>query len=122
MSIDYDGRMFRPVSNSADGDVRGETTFRYHEAEGVVWATYQGGGIRFGTLVAVADESGNLDMRYQHVAADGAFRSGICNSRPEFLPDGRLRLNEEWLWTDGREGSGRSTIEEISASHDVATS
>jgi hypothetical protein len=31
------------------------------------------------------------------------------------LTDGRLRVHEEWRWTDGAEGEGASLIEEISA-------
>ena len=109
----YDGRVFRSVENSAGGDVGDETTFHYRQRDEVVWATYVGGAVRFGTLVAVADAHGVLDMRYQHVSSDGVFKSGRCRSIPESLPDGRLRLHERWHWTDGATGTGESIIEEI---------
>ena len=51
----YEGKTFRSVSNSASGDVSGETRFRYHQDGDLVWATYEGGSVRFGTLVAKAD-------------------------------------------------------------------
>lgn len=111
--INYEGRVFRSVANSEGGDVSGETVFRYHQAASVVWATYAGGAVRFGTLVATVDDDGQLDMRYQHVASGGTFRSGRCRSRPEVLPDGRLRLHERWAWTDGAVGEGESVIEEV---------
>jgi hypothetical protein len=111
---DYDARIFRSVANSDGGDVDGGTTFQYHQRGDVVWATYAGGSVLFGTLLAKADASGNLDMRYQHVSVDGTFKSGRCHSRPESLPDGRLRLHERWRWTDGAEGEGESIIEEVS--------
>jgi hypothetical protein len=111
--IGYDGRRFRSLSNSAGGDVGGETTFDYHQREDLVWATYAGGSVRFGTLLAKVDPSGNLDMRYQHLSADGAFKTGQCQSRPEVLPDGRLRLHERWQWTGGAHGQGESIIEEV---------
>jgi hypothetical protein len=113
--VDYDARVFRSVANSAGGDVDGETTFHYHQRGDVVWATYAGGSVVFGTLLAKADDEGNLDMRYQHVAVDGTFKSGRCQSRPERLPDGRLRLHERWQWTDGARGQGESIIEEVVA-------
>ena len=113
--IDYEGRRFRSVANSRGGDVGAETTFDYHQEGDVVWATYAGGAIRFGALVAKVDAAGNLEMRYHHVAADGDFKSGRCQSRPERLPDGRLRLHERWQWTEGAEGQGNSVIEEIGA-------
>lgn len=115
MTHRYEGRVFRSVANSEGGDVGGETTFHYHQEGDTVWATYSGGAIRFGALVAKVDALGNLDMRYHHVAADGRFKSGQCQSRPETLPDGRLRLHERWRWTDGAEGQGVSIVEEVSA-------
>jgi hypothetical protein len=110
-SIDYDGRRFRSVENSAGGEVDAATTFDYHQVGDVVWATYGGGGIRFGTLVALVAADGCLDMRYQHVNAAGQLMTGRCRSTPELLPDGRLRLHEDWQWTSG--SSGRSIIEEV---------
>jgi hypothetical protein len=113
MSISYDGKAFRSASNSAAGDVGPDTTFQYHQSGDLVWATYTGGAIRFGTLIATADGAGSLDMRYQHLAMDGSFRSGRGRSWPERLPDGRLRLHEHWQWTAGKEGAGVSVVEEI---------
>ena len=103
------------MSNSDGGDVGGETLFHYHQRDDVVWATYSGGLVRFGTLVATMDPDGSLDMRYQHVSIDGSFKSGRCRSRPERMSDGRLRLHEEWQWTDGASGHGQSIVEEVRA-------
>lgn len=114
LMFNYDSRVFRSVANSDGGDVDDSTTFHYHQRDNLVWATYAGGSVVFGTLLAKVDASGNLDMRYQHVSVDGHFKSGRCHSRPESLPDGRLRLHERWQWTDGAEGQGESTIEEVS--------
>jgi hypothetical protein len=114
--INYDARVFRSVANSNGGDVGSETVFHYHQRDDIVWATYGGGSVRFGTLVAKVDSSGSLDMRYQHVAVDGTFKSGRCHSRPEILADGRIRLYERWQWTDGAAGEGTSIIEEVETS------
>jgi hypothetical protein len=76
MTLRYEGRVFRSVANSEGGDVGGETMFHYHQEGDTVWATYSGGAVRFGTLVAKVDALGNLDVRYHHVAADGRFKSG----------------------------------------------
>ena len=111
--IGYDGRRFRSVASSAAGEVDAVTVFEYHQAGDLVWATYAGGAVRFGQLLAVADAQGHLDMRYQHVNAQGELKTGICCSRPEQLPDGRLRLHESWRWTSGDQASGESVIEEI---------
>jgi hypothetical protein len=113
MTFSYEGRVFRSITNSAGGDVSGETTFHYRQSGSLVWATYAGGSVLFGTLLAQVDDGGSLDMRYQHLTIDGAFRSGRCHSRPELLPTGRLRLHEQWTWSDGAQGEGVSIVEEI---------
>ena len=112
-SVSYEGRRFRSVENSATGEVGPETVFAYRQGGDVVSATYEGGGVRSGVLIATADGGGNLDARYAHVNASGGLMTGECRTTPEVLPDGRLRLHEEWRWTSGDESSGRSVVEEI---------
>ncbi len=117
--IRYDGRRFRPVAASPDGDADEATVFDYRQEGAVVWATYGGGRVAQGTLVATVDEAGALDVRYAHVGTDGALRTGTCRSVPELLPDGRLRLHETWRWTDDTSGdapggpTGESVVEEV---------
>ena len=112
-SVEYNGRRFRSVENSASGEVGPETVFAYRQDGDVVSATYEGGGVRSGVLIATADGGGNLDVRYAHVNESGDLMTGECRTKPEVLPDGRLRLHEEWRWTSGDRSSGRSVVEEI---------
>ena len=111
--INYNDRFFAPVSNTDNGEVGSATVFHYRQRGDVVWATYEGGGVTFGTLVATVDEEGRLDMRYSHVNRDGRLMTGVCESVPERLPDGRLRLRERWRWTSGDRSRGESTVEEV---------
>ena len=111
--VGYDGRRFRSVENSETGEVGPETVFSYGQDGDVVSATYGGGGVRSGVLIATADGGGNLDVRYAHVNESGDLMTGECRTKPEVLPDGRLRLHEEWRWTSGDRSSGRSVVEEI---------
>ena len=111
--INYHDRLLVSVSNSASGEVGADTVFHYRQRGAVVWATYEGGQIQFGTLVATVRDDGALDMRYQHVNRDGGLMTGRCRSTPELLPDGRLRLHESWQWTSGDGSRGESIIEEI---------
>ena len=112
-AIDYHDRRFRAVETTANGEVGGDTLFHYRQHGDVIWATYEGGGVQLGTLVAAVDEAGGLDMRYAHVNAEGDLMTGECRSTPEVLPDGRLRLHERWRWTSGDESSGESVVEEV---------
>jgi hypothetical protein len=59
MNVSYDGRVFRTVVNAETGDVTTETLFTYHQHGKIVWATYEGGGVTFGTLVALAASDGS---------------------------------------------------------------
>ncbi|MGE3175976.1 MAG: n-acetylglutamate synthase [Vicinamibacterales bacterium] len=127
LRVNYEGRIFQPVApadqgptdatavpgRATPGEVGPDTRFHYHQHGEVVWATYAGGQVKFGTLIGVVDEGGRLDARYQQVGVDGTFKAGRCRSTPEFLYDGRLRLHESWTWTDGASGSGHSIIEEL---------
>ena len=113
MSISYDNRNFRSISNSASGEVGSETVFHYHQKDDIVWAEYSGGEIARGSLIAKVLPDDSLEMRYQHVNRKGELMTGVCTSTPELLPDGRIRMHETWQWTSGGRSSGESIIEEI---------
>ncbi|MEX1020492.1 MAG: ACT domain-containing protein [Litorilinea sp.] len=122
-NINYDNRVFRAVTNSAAGEVGAATRFYYRQAGDLIWATYTGGAIRFGTLVGTVDGAGRLDFSYQHVNQQGIHMRGRCHSTPTYLPDGRLRLYEKWQWlldpdatvsrVSGWGAAGESIIEEV---------
>ncbi|QJW89661.1 n-acetylglutamate synthase [Spirosoma taeanense] len=111
----YDGKTFRSVTNTANGEVNEETLFHYRQQGQIVWAEYAGGAIVKGFIIATVQADNSLDMRYEHVNAQGLLMTGSCRSTPERLPDGRLRLYERWQWTSGEGSSGESIVEEIPA-------
>ncbi|HLM01018.1 MAG TPA: hypothetical protein VK400_08165 [Pyrinomonadaceae bacterium] len=111
--INYDNRTFKSVANSASGEVSAATTFYYHQKNDLVWAEYAGGEIVFGSLIAKVLPGAALEMRYQHLNKQGELMTGKCLSKPEILPDGRLRLHEKWQWTSGDFSGGESVVEEI---------
>ena len=116
-AFNYDNRHFAGVANSETGEVSAATIFHYHQQGNIVWATYAGGSIRFGMLVAkmvaTMNDDGCLEMRYQHVNQEGKLCTGRCFSTPEVLPDGRYRLHESWQWTSGDLSTGSSIVEEL---------
>jgi hypothetical protein len=111
--FDFDGKVFRSASNTPNGEVGGDTLFHYRQAGDIVTATYQGGEIVAGHLIAKVLDNGQLDMRYHHLNSKGEFMLGKCLSTPRRLDDGRIALSEEWQWLSGDLSSGRSEIEEI---------
>lgn len=113
MKINYHNRKFRPVQNSENGETSAQTEFHYLQKGNVITGTYNGGNIVLGNLIAVVDENGALNMRYQQVNKQGELMTGICQSTPEILPNGKIRLHEKWQWTSGDKSSGESIIEEV---------
>lgn len=115
LSIDYDGRLFRAVQLDGNGDVDEETLFKYDQREDRLMATYSGGDVEYGTMVGTVHKDGSLTFLYHHRTKDGGLRAGRCQSRPEILENGRIRLHEKWVWTYGpRRGmSGKSVVEEV---------
>ncbi len=111
--LSYNNKIFKSISNADNGEVSSETFFHYWQEGTTVWATYKGGSITFGTLIAKIARDGSLDMRYQHLSEDGQFKTGVCKSTPEILKDGRIRLHEKWQWTSGDRSKGSSIIEEV---------
>lgn len=109
----YHNKIFRGISNTANGEVGTATEFHYRQRGDVLWATYSGGGIRWGTMTGLVGADGCLSFAYQHVNENGEIMTGRCLSRPEVLPDGRIRLHESWRWTSGDGSSGESVVEEV---------
>lgn len=111
--MNYNGKRFRPVVNSAEGQVNGETLFEYEQEGDVLRARYAGGGIRCGQMLGLVTAEGELEFAYQHLTDAGELRAGHCHSVPEILTDGRIRLHEEWQWTLGATARGASVVEEV---------
>lgn len=116
--MNYHDKKFRPVQNTDNGETSAETVFHYKQEGNILTSEYAGGQIVKGHLIGLVDERGYIDMRYHQVNARGELMTGVCQSRPEILPDGRIRLHESWRWTSGDGSVGESVIEEIQANPD----
>lgn len=110
--INYNNKLFKPVNNTENGETSNETVFRYKQVGNILTAEYEGGKIIFGHLIGLVDENGNIEMRYHQVNKKGELMTGICNSKPEQLANGKIRLHETWQWTSGDQSKGQSIIEE----------
>jgi len=111
--INYNGRKFVSVENTANGEVSSKTIFNYKQEGNILTATYSGGEIVKGTLIGIVKDDGSIHFRYNHVNVRNEIRGGQCYSTPETLPNGRIRLHEKWKWTDTDQTEGKSIIEEV---------
>lgn len=111
--MDYNGKKFRALSNSENGETSQETIFYYKQKGNILTSEYSGGKIKHGHLIGIVDEDGNIEMSYHQVNLNNEIMTGICNSNPEISPSGKIRLHEKWKWTSGDKSEGESIIEEI---------
>lgn len=113
--INYHERLFKTVSTEGDGDVGDDTIFRYEQRGATLIGTYSGGDVDYGAIIGHVKSDGSLHFLYHHRTKDGALKSGLCDSSPEILETGKIRLHERWVWTSGLGAgqAGRSVIEEV---------
>jgi hypothetical protein len=106
--VRYGGRRFRPSGHPPGTET---SVGQYFQRGDVVWAEFAGPGVLAGRLVGRCRPDGVIDAAYCMVGTGGETVAGTCVSTPTLLPDGRVRLTEEWRRMDGT--SGVSHIEEM---------
>lgn len=111
--VHYHNKIFRTISNSDTGETSPETLFHYRQEGNLLYASYAGGKVRYGHLLGLVDEQGNIDMRYHQVNNEGEIMTGICHAKPEIMTNGKIRLHESWQWTSGDHSKGTSIVEEL---------
>jgi len=110
--IILNGKRFKSISITKNGEVNSETTFHYRQNKNVIWATYEGGNILFGTLSGKLEKN-KLTFTYQHQNINGEFKTGKCKSDIKIV-NNKIRLKEKWEWTCDDYSKGKSELEEIS--------
>lgn len=109
-SPDYDGVFF------GSPDAPNEHAIgRYHQDGDLITVDIGGGAVRAGRLVGTVDAAGVITGGYVQVMTDGEVVAGRVVSTPTLLPDGRIRLSEDWTRMDG--SSGVSTIVSLAQPH-----
>ena len=111
--MNYNNKRFKPVLNTENGEVSSDMVFHYEQTDNILTCTYQGTKILKGQLIGLVDNEGNIKMRYHQINQNGDLMTGECNSTPELLKNGKIRLHEEWQWTNGDKSKGKSILEEI---------
>lgn len=108
MSVDYDGRRFRALGGG-DG-----TYAEYHQHGDLVWATFEGGHVRRGTVTGVCGPTGVLRLAYTMVLETGEVIAGNSVNTPQWH-GGHLVLREVWERHGDNAAKGVSYLEEVLA-------
>jgi hypothetical protein len=59
--MNYNDKKFRPISNTENGETSSQTVFHYNQVGNLLTSEYSGGKIKYGHLVGLVDEAGNID-------------------------------------------------------------
>lgn len=109
--INLNGKKFKSVSTSINGEVSSTTIFKYRQQGSIIWATYQGGEILFGTLSGRIEQQ-HLTFTYQHQNINKDFKTGKCKTLIK-TKDGKIVLMEKWEWTCDDYSMGESILHEV---------
>jgi hypothetical protein len=107
-----DGVAMRTVSSDSAAVVSSDTEFAFEQTGDVFSSRYRGGDVIDGYLVGKLRDDGSLEFRYVQADADGNLDAGHSTGFLTRLPDGRLRLTENFRWAT-RPQSGQNVFEEI---------
>lgn len=110
-NLSLDGRTLAGVDNSDAGEVSGETRFHFRQDGERIYAEYSGGPIVEGHLLGTMDD-GVWDTRYVQINNAGVTSSGHSIGTVLELPDGRVRVEDQWEW-ESKAGTGESVLEEV---------
>lgn len=111
--MNYHDKKFVSITNSENGELEANTVFHYKQEGNILTCEYSSGDVIRGHLIGVVDAKGNIDMRYHQINAKGEIMTGTCHTVPERMPNGKLRLHENWQWTSGDLSTGNSILEEV---------
>lgn len=109
-SLSLNEKKFKAQMNTDNGEVSQETIFYYRQKGDIVWATYEGGDILFGTLSG-SITGDQLTFTYQHQNLQGDFKTGKCTSIV-IIENEKLTLHESWEWTCDDYSKGTSVLVE----------
>ena len=110
MTLNLNGKVFRSISNTDNGEVGSDTVFFYHQQGRHVWAEYSGGAVIKGHLVAIMQDNGVLHMHYHHINSSHKIMLDECVSTPVINKDGKIIFQEQWQWLNGDKSAGFSKI------------
>jgi hypothetical protein len=108
--LDLDLHIFEVIETSPTSAISAETVFEFREQDGVVEAAYTGGDVVRGLLTG-RREGDRVQGVYAQLHADGQLGSGVNEMRLQQTDTGRLRLIEEFTWSDG--ASGRNAMQSL---------
>ena len=100
------------VDNSSEGKVNTDTLFQYSQKDQLIEATYMGGPIIKGYIIATL-EADTLSMLYQCLTIDNELKAGQALAKVILNKDEKLELHLDWKWIGSHKGTGTSIYVQV---------
>lgn len=107
-TIDFNNKTFLLVDNSDHGTVNNDTVFRYQQKNAIITATYDGGSIKYGKILAKQVNT-RLEMLYHCVTTQNELKAGKAVADISFSPNNKIILRLQWEWLNNNKEKGTST-------------
>lgn len=102
------GKRFFAQANTANGTIDTDTQMHFTEDADVIIATYSGGSIVTGHVLARWSGEMRIDMCYHCLTASDAIQAGKAKAYFDRTSDGRLAMRLDWQWLTGDRTKGES--------------
>jgi hypothetical protein len=110
--ISLDNKTFYLENNSSGGTSNSDTIFHYQQKDDLVTASFGGGSVRFGNLIAL-HKGDHLEMIYQLLTTSKELKSGKAIAHISLGENNKIQLNMNWEWLQGYNNTGISTYREL---------
>lgn len=100
-------KTFTLQQNTNNGTSNGDTIFHYKQDENLVTATFSGGTILCGNIIAL-HHGDYLEMIYQMLTVNQELKSGKAIAQISILENSEIQLDLNWEWLSGSGNVGTS--------------
>lgn len=107
MEFNFNNKTFSLIENSIEGEASKATKFKYKQKGNLVTAVYNGGNVRFGSIIAILEGS-QLHMRYQCITENDELKSGKAVADLILTDNRKIRMHLTWEWIDREQIRGTS--------------
>jgi len=111
-NINFNNKKFALLENSKNGEVNSDTIFEYKQEGNLVTATYLGGSVRYGSIIAHLNDT-ELDMVYQCLTNDNQLKAGKAIAKVSLTDNNKIKLTLDWQWLTDTKGFGKSEYIEV---------
>jgi len=113
MNYTLDQKQFKLLHNSNNGEVSEDTIFNFSQKDHLITASYSGGSIIYGNIVATPLSANQLKLFYHCMTKEGVVKAGKAIAEITKTKENLLHLQLNWQWLEGNQKEGTSSYLEV---------